>query len=83
MCSNDAMTAHRTRVQVPPDHRVTITLPDDFPSPEAEVIVMPLVANETEAREPFGVWLDRLLAALPRAPLVPLVDATRRENLYD
>lgn len=76
------MQAHRARVVIPGDHRLTIDLPSDFPAGEAEVIVLATAPAAAPPREPFGVWLDNLRRNLPPAPDIPL-EALRRENLYE
>lgn len=63
-----------------------MSLPQDFPAGDAEVIVIaegrrgPATAGDP-ARD-FDHWLDTILSQLPPAPTVPL-EALRRENLYE
>lgn len=75
------MQAHRVRVMVPDTHEVTVRLPSDFPAGAAELIVV-TTSGDAQRRESFDVWLDRLLAKVPAASVVPL-EALRRENLYE
>lgn len=45
------MRAHRARVHVPDDHKLSITLPPDFPTGAAQVIVVPVRAEtDTHSR---------------------------------
>lgn len=76
------MQAHRARVVIPGDHRLTVELPDDFPAGEAEVIVLATTPQTIAEREPFAVWLDNLLRVLPPGRDIP-IEALRRENLYE
>ncbi len=71
------MHAHKTTVTVHPDHQVVLRLPDDFPSGEADVIVLPR-PQATEARRSAEDF-DGFLTALPAAPVVPLASLDRDE----
>lgn len=55
------MRAHRARVHVRHDHELHVTLPPDFPTGAAEIIVVP-VADETRPPE-RRLTVDELLAA--------------------
>ena len=73
------MRAHREKVTVPADHRVAVTLPEDFPAGPAEVIVLaealgapPLVKlarvlapgrEPSPGADPIAEALDELRAA--------------------
>jgi hypothetical protein len=76
------MQAHRVKVVVPEDHEITVKLPSEFPSGEAELIVLAAGPAARSSKEPFQDWLDALLRRLPAAPAVPL-EALRRESLYE
>jgi hypothetical protein len=76
------MLAHRTTVVVSADHQLTVKVPSDFPSGQAEVIVLSVDPARTLERAPFDDWLDGVLARLPPAPVVPL-EALHRESLYE
>ena len=80
------MHAHRERVTITKEHEIKVSLPQDFPAGEAEVIVIaegkggPAIAGGPSTD--FDHWLDTILSQLPPAPTVPL-EALRRENLYE
>jgi hypothetical protein len=80
------MHAHRERVTITEEHEVKVSLPQDFPAGDAEVIVIaegrlgPAIAGDPSTD--FDDWLDTILSQLPPAPTVPL-EALRRENLYE
>lgn len=80
------MHAHRERVTITEEHEVKVSLPEDFPAGEAEVIVIaeekggPAIAADPSMD--FDHWLDTILSQLPPAPTVPL-EALRRENVYE
>lgn len=79
------MQAHKLTIVIPESHEVTIKLPANLPTGEAEVIVLTATIDpvrEGGEREPFRDWLARLHAVLPPAPVVPL-EALRREHLYE
>ena len=77
------MRAHRTRITIPEDRDLRVRLPSDFPSGEAEVIVLAEPAKDTDVVTlDFNEWLDALLSKVPDSPTIPL-EALRRENLYD
>ncbi|MBI2378668.1 MAG: hypothetical protein HYV07_32035 [Deltaproteobacteria bacterium] len=66
------MQAHKLKVNVSDDHRVTFQLPDEFPRGEAEVIVLTLRPGERGnaaspvTRATTGAELLALLAQGPR-----------------
>jgi hypothetical protein len=72
------MHAHKTTATVGGDHRVVVRLPDDFPPGEAEVIVL---ASSRPAQAAPAAEFERMLAALPDAPVVPL-ESLDRDDLY-
>lgn len=76
------MKAHQAHVVVPQNHEVVVRLPDDFPTGHAEVIFLTRRTEAAPPREPLGVWLTGLLAALPPAPTLPL-SALSREDMYE
>lgn len=76
------MQAHQTQVVVPQNHEVVVRLPDDFPTGHAEVIFLTRRTETAPPKEPLGVWLAGLLAALPPAPTLPL-SALNREDMYE
>lgn len=59
------MRVHRTIVTVSDDHEVRLTLPNDFPQGEAEVIVV-VAAPEPQARK---LTADEFLASRRPPPL--------------
>jgi hypothetical protein len=60
------MRAHRVRVQVNEDHELRVTLPHDFPTGDAEVIV--LEASSDAPKLARRISVDELLAARLTAP---------------
>lgn len=74
------MHAHKTTTTVHADHQVVVRLPDDFPPGEAEVIVLASSRAATVAPAVAGEF-DRMLAALPAAPVVSL-ECLDRGELY-
>ncbi|MBI4818898.1 MAG: hypothetical protein HY791_21685 [Deltaproteobacteria bacterium] len=65
------MQAHKLKVNVSDDHRVTFTLPDAFPRGEAEVIVLTLKSGEHEGTAPpvtLATTGAELLALLSQGP---------------
>jgi hypothetical protein len=74
------MHAHKTTITVQADHQVVVTLPADFPPGEAEVIV--LASSKVATVSPWAAAeFDRMLGALPTAPVVPL-DCLDRGEIY-
>ena len=84
------MYAHKTKVLVTESHELRGVLPHDFPSGEAELI---LIAESTStattrggdcerAAGDFQQWLDGLLARLPAVPELP-AESFDRSSLYD
>ena len=45
------MRAHKTRVTIPTDHHLAVTLPDDFPAGPAEMIIVADAATERSERK--------------------------------
>ena len=74
------MHAHKTTTTVQADHQVVVRLPDDFPPGEAEVIVLASSRAATVAPAAAAEF-DRMLAALPAAPVVSL-ECLDRGELY-
>ena len=60
------MRAHRARVQVPDDHELRVTLPLDFPTGVAEVIVVQVSDGATAPARRLTV--DELIAARLQPP---------------
>ena len=73
------MIAHRTMVTVTPGQAVTVDVPQDFPSGEAEIVVLSLGVPSSGDKERLDVWLERLLATIPPAPVVDLSYLDRGE----
>ena len=77
------MLVHKTRAVVSEDHRLTVELPSDFPSGDAEVIVLTAGAVPPATKQvPFRAWLDDILGRIPPTE-APLAEALRRENIYE
>ena len=74
------MHAHKTNATVQADHRVVVHLPDDFPPGEAEVIVL-ASSRAAQFTPAAAAEFDRMLAALPAAPVVSL-ECLDRGELY-
>ena len=47
----DMMRTHKTQVTIPSDHQLVVTLPDDFPTGPAEMIVLADAAKERPDRK--------------------------------
>jgi hypothetical protein len=73
------LIAHRLLVTLTPGQSVTVHVPHDFPSGNAEIVVLSLSAPSPDDPESLDVWLDRLLAAIPPAPVVELSSLDRGE----
>jgi hypothetical protein len=57
------MLGHKTRAVVSEGHRLTVELPSDFPSGDAEMIVLtPGAAPPVTKQVPFRSRLDNILA---------------------
>lgn len=54
------MQAHKVRVDVPPDHRITLGLPEGFPAGPAEVIVLAVPGNRRIVRAGGALCSPRL-----------------------
>jgi hypothetical protein len=76
------MLAHRMKILIPDSHEVTLRLPRELPSGEAEVIVLSDSIESTSRRSNINVWLTELASGVPETPVLP-IDALRRENLYE
>jgi len=74
------MHAHKTTTTVHADHQVVVRLPDDFPPGEAEVIVL-ASSRSAQFAPAAAAEFDRMLAALPAAPVVSL-ECLDRGELY-
>jgi hypothetical protein len=67
------MRTHRLKVTVPESHELRLRLPSDFPTGEAEVIVLE-ASHPASPRPQPRLTVDELLAArLQRPPGVPPV----------
>jgi hypothetical protein len=55
------MRAHRQRVHVASDHRITVELPEDFPEGPAEILIQPANAAPQSDTFPAGASLAALL----------------------
>ena len=62
-----AMRAHRVKARVSEDHDLTIVLPSDFPTGEAEVIVLELPPDDPSKRG-RKLSVDELLATRLEPP---------------
>jgi hypothetical protein len=58
---------------------VVVRLPDDLPTREADVVISP--RPTTPAPAEVAAEIDRFLAALPAAPVIPL-RSLDRDELY-
>jgi hypothetical protein len=74
------MRRHEQRVTVTEKHEAVVRLPSDFPSGEAEVVVVSQVRSPERVSDLDG-WLEVWSAMLPAAPRVPL-DAIGRDTIY-
>jgi hypothetical protein len=74
------MRRHEQRVTVTEKHEVIVRLPSDFPSGEAEVVVISQVRSPERVSD-IDSWLEEWSAMLPAAPRVPL-DAIDRDTIY-
>jgi hypothetical protein len=73
------MHAHKIRTKIPSSRAVTVQLPEDFPSGEAEVIVLAGGATTSRSPEDRIRDLDAWIEALPRSAPVPLESLDRAE----
>ena len=63
----DMMRTHKTQVTIPTDHQLVVTLPDDFPTGPAEMIILADAAKERSDRKAC-VKLADVLAPEDAAP---------------
>jgi hypothetical protein len=66
------MYAHRIRITVPESHEITVRLPSDVPTGEAELIVLTESPATSGSGERFKTWLDDWIRSLPASPAIPL-----------
>jgi hypothetical protein len=58
------MHAHKLRATIPQNHQLTIDIPGDFPTGEAEIILIASAAEQqVDQRPPRRISVDELLAA--------------------
>ena len=76
------MHAHRIQVMIAADHRLSVDLPDDFPSGLAEVIVLVEPANDRKVVRMSGVLSRQGPPILADAdPIAEALDEQRRERV--
>jgi hypothetical protein len=75
------MHAHKTTVTIDERHEAVLRLPADFPTGEAEVIILSGKATKDLTAAERLRALDELLSSLPPAPVLPL-SAFDRGEIY-
>lgn len=76
------MFAHRMKGLIPENHEVTLRLPGDLPTGEAEVIVLADAGAGEASGRGIEEWLDALVQGVPPSPVIRL-EALRREHMYE
>lgn len=74
------MQAHRIKVTVPSDHRVTLTLPAHFPSGPAEIIVLTDSPQEKKIIKLAGALASDMPLATRDDPVAEALQELRRER---
>lgn len=62
------MRAHRVKVRISDSHELRVQLPDDFPTGEAEVIVLGTSVADARGEQVRKHTVDELLAARLKPP---------------
>lgn len=74
------MQAHKVRVDVPADHRITLDLPDGFPAGPAEVIVLAVSGEGLRIVRAGGTLSSPHLPPEGEDPIADALRELRRER---
>jgi len=77
---NETMYAHKLDVTVPPDHRLAVELPPDFPPGPAEIIVLSTTRREGHLVKLAGVLGTDAPSVSPGDPIAEALRALRAER---
>lgn len=77
------MHAHKTKVTISEDHELAVTLPEDFPSGPAEVIVLAESPSQSRVVRLGGVLASGELDEISSGdPVAEALDELRRQRAW-